>query len=253
VFSLFSRPDVEKKEIKYLQIPHENITYKIIVRRNPRAKRLTLKIARSSGDICLTLPLRASLSTGKTFVENHVGWIAARLEKRLEHVYFAPDMMFPLRGVMMQIKHRPKVVGGIAVEIESEEHTPCLWVGGDPVHLPRRVRDYLKKQAHHDLAQAVKYYETKSGLKSQGITLRDTSSRWGSCSSRGQLNFSWRLIMAPPYVLDYLAAHEVTHLKEMNHSTRYWSLLKSLCNHTDEAEAWLKKHGASLHRYQTPS
>ena len=81
------------------------------------------------------------------------------------------------------------------------------------------------------------------------IAIRDTKSRWGSCSSTGTLSFSWRLIMAPPLVLDYLAAHEVAHLKELNHSNRFWTLLHELCPATDEAERWLKRHGAELHRY----
>ena len=79
--------------------------------------------------------------------------------------------------------------------------------------------------------------------------MRDTKSRWGSCSASGCLNFSWRLILAPPFVLDYLAAHEVAHLKEMNHSRRYWATLRKLCPHTDEAERWLKRHGTELHKY----
>jgi predicted metal-dependent hydrolase len=89
----------------------------------------------------------------------------------------------------------------------------------------------------------------KEALPDAVITIRDQRSRWGSCSASGGLNFSWRLIMAPPHVLDYLAAHEVAHLVHMNHSDEFWALTRSLSGDTDKAEAWLKAHGASLHRY----
>jgi predicted metal-dependent hydrolase len=86
-------------------------------------------------------------------------------------------------------------------------------------------------------------------VPNRAVGLRDTTSRWGSCSSQGSLNFSWRLILAPAYVLDYLAAHEVAHLVHMNHSARFWKLTRKLCAETDRAEAWLKAHGKDLHRY----
>ena len=79
------------------------------------------------------------------------------------------------------------------------------------------------------------------------MTFKDTRSRWGSCTSDGRLAFSWRIVMAPPYVIDYLAAHEVAHLAEMNHGPRFWTACRRLCPRTDEAKAWLKRHGTMLH------
>ena len=79
--------------------------------------------------------------------------------------------------------------------------------------------------------------------------MRDQSSRWGSCNSDGVLSFSWRLILAPPFVLDYLAAHEVAHLVEMNHSVRFWRVVARICPEMDRAKAWITAHGNDLHRY----
>jgi predicted metal-dependent hydrolase len=95
----------------------------------------------------------------------------------------------------------------------------------------------------------VKRYCARLGVVAKRITVRDTTSRWGSCSARGALSFSWRLVLAPPMVLDYLAAHEVAHLRELNHSPRFWRLVKLACPQTDEAEEWLKRHGSDLHRF----
>jgi predicted metal-dependent hydrolase len=223
--------------------------YPIAIRRHPRSKRLSLRLSRATGEMVLTMPQRASLSSAHTFAQAYAGWIAARLQKQPQTIPLNAGSVFPLRGISTLIVNRPRVPGGVMLTM-GEDGGSQLHVSGDASHVPRRVKDYLKKQALHDITLAVKHYEAKSGLKSSRITLRDTVSRWGSCSSAKALNFSWRLIMAPPLVLDYLTAHEVTHLKEMNHSPRYWALLNLLCPHVDEAEAWLKKHGVGLHRFK---
>jgi predicted metal-dependent hydrolase len=112
-----------------------------------------------------------------------------------------------------------------------------------------RVRDFLTREARRDLAEAIERYAPRLSQRPTRMTLRDTRSRWGSCTARGELNFSWRLILAPPMVLDYLVAHEMAHLREMNHSPRFWALLGDLCPNVEAAEAWLKRNGSSLHRY----
>ena len=124
-----------------------------------------------------------------------------------------------------------------------------LSVSCDAAHVARRVRDFLAREAKRDLTEAIERYAAQLGQRPVRVTLRDTRSRWGSCTARGELNFSWRLILAPPTVLDYLVAHEMAHLREMNHSPRFWALVHALCPHTDAAEAWLKRHGTGLHRY----
>ena len=152
-----------------------------------------------------------------------------------------------MRGVPHRILHRSER-SGVTLVTEAE-NGPALSVACEAPHLPRRVRDFLEREVRKDLARSVSHYTEKLGQGPKRITVRDTRSRWGSCTARGELNFSWRLILAPPLVLDYLVAHEMAHLREMNHSSRFWSLVGSLCPHVEEAERWLKRNGASLHRY----
>jgi hypothetical protein len=124
-----------------------------------------------------------------------------------------------------------------------------LCVAGDLPHVERRVRDFLRREAKRDLEAAAHSYAERLGLRLKRITIRDQTSRWGSCSTTGALSFSWRLILAPRYVLDYLAAHEVAHLIEMNHSPRFWRLLDRICPDMLRAKTWLDLNGADLHRY----
>ena len=126
---------------------------------------------------------------------------------------------------------------------------PVLCVAGGAEHMDRRVHDYLKREARKDLHKASLAYAQDLGVRVKRLSIRDQSSRWGSCTSAGSLSFSWRLILAPPYVLDYLAAHEVAHLVEMNHSARFWRVVGRVCDHVDRAKAWLDTHGNDLHRY----
>jgi predicted metal-dependent hydrolase len=130
---------------------------------------------------------------------------------------------------------------------DSGERILC--VAGEPAHIERRVLDYLKREVRNDLQKAAQSYAQALGVKVKRLSIRDQSSRWGSCTSAGSLSFSWRLILAPPYVLDYLAAHEVAHLVEMNHSARFWRVVARACSHVERAKTWLDTHGNDLHRY----
>lgn len=242
--SLFRRqPDPER-----IEVAHEGVSYPVLVKRRTAAKRMTLRVSHATGEITLSLPLRVDFATGRSFALSHGGWIAARLAKRPAAVPFAPGRVIPFRGVPHRIVHWSSARGVTRATVDSEG-APIIAVAGEAAHVPRRVRDFLRKAALDDLETAVRRHSGAIGATARKITIRDTTSRWGSCSSLGHLNFSWRLILAPPQVLDYLAAHEVAHLKEMNHSHRFWSLARRLCPHTDRAEAWLKQHGTSLHGY----
>jgi predicted metal-dependent hydrolase len=197
--------------------------------------------------VLLTVPPRGSIREAKAFAEKHSSWIAGRLR----HVPLAAPFMdgetIPLRGVMHRISHRPRSRGTVWIESESDEQ--CLCVAGDAPHLHRRVTDYLKREARRDLDAASRRYAEKLGVTINCISVRDQVSRWGSCSSTGALSFSWRLILAPSSVLDYLAAHEVAHLVEMNHSRKFWRVLRGICPEMDRAKDWLDAHGTGLHRY----
>ena len=216
----------------------------VTVRRNARARRYTLRLDRRGDGAVVTIPRRGSLTEAKAFVARHAGWIAERLDAR-------PDMpevpvAVPIRGVMHQVLSTGSPRGRI--RIVALDEGPAIEVPGDAPHVRRRLTDHLKKEARADLAAAVAHHAAALGVRPQAIRLKDTTSRWGSASARGVLAFSWRLVMAPPFVLDYVAAHEVAHLKEMNHSDRFWVICETLCPATEAAKAWLNKNGAGLHR-----
>ncbi len=122
-----------------------------------------------------------------------------------------------------------------------------LRVGGAEEHLRRRIADYLKREARGELERLVAVYAGRIGRRARSLSLKDTRSRWGSCSAEGDLSFSWRIAMAPPKVIAYLAAHEVAHLQEMNHGPDFWTLCERLCSDTKDAKHWLKRNGTMLH------
>ena len=219
-------------------------------RRNGRAKRIILRMDRKSDGVILTVPPGVSFKKALDFAVKQSAWIKKHLQKRIDKVTFADGALVPLRGELHRIEHRPDKRGTVWVETPNDpDQMPMICVAGDAAHLPRRARDWLKKQAREDLSSACSRYSGAMGLTHKRISIRDTSSRWGSCSSSGNLSFSWRLILAPVDVLDYVAAHEMAHLKEMNHGPDFWALVEAHCTHTKSAKAWLKKNGPDLHRY----
>jgi len=127
-----------------------------------------------------------------------------------------------------------------------------LCVASRAPHIDRRIGDFLRREAKRDLEIASRHFATELGVEIKRVAVRDQASRWGSCSTTGMLSFSWRLILAPSMVLNYLAAHEVAHLVEMNHSARFWRLVQRVCPYHDRAKSWLDVHGTDLHRYGLP-
>ena len=163
----------------------------------------------------------------RDFAQQHGGWIAARLKRLPEAAPFLHGVEVPLRGIPHRIVHRRGVRGTVWTETDDRGQR-LICVAGEPPHLDRRIGDFLKREARRDLEAAASRYAAKLGIAVKRISIRDQSSRWGSCSNTGVLSFSWRLILAPGFVLDYLAAHEVAHLKELNHSPRFWRLVGKL-------------------------
>ncbi len=214
---------------------------------HPRARRISMRLARDADAVRITVPSGIPEKRGLAFALSRRDWILGQLERRPPAVPFTPGARIPLRGETHLIAHVPQRRG--TVWREDGDGTPRICVAGAPEHLPRRLTDWLKRQARNDLLQACTVYSRKMNLPFRRISVRDQKSRWGSCSMRGNLNFSWRLIFAPSFVLDYLAAHEVAHLAEMNHSARFWKLVRHHCPHVDAAEDWLRNHGRTLHRW----
>jgi len=236
-----------------LTLAHADEIIVVSLRRLPSARRFTLRVRFAARDAVLTMPMRASLRDARDFAQRHAAWIAARLNRLPAAIPFAHGAIVPLRGVDHAIAHRPDTRGTVwaeaAVAALRDAPTMTLCVAGAAEHVHRRVQDHFKREARRDIEAAVLRYTQALGVEPRGVGLRDPVSRWGSCSASGSLNFSWRLIMAPPFVLDYLAAHEVAHLSHLDHSPRFWALTRRLCPATDRAEAWLAAHGAHLHKY----
>ncbi len=220
----------------------------VAVRRNAAARRITLRVKNATGQVVLTLPKRASLHHGQDFAMRQVDWIADRLETMPMAVPFARGRIIPLRGVPHRLVWRG-LRGVTRVEPAVPGQVRVIGVYGPEEHFSRRVLDFLKREAKKDIEPAARGYAEALKVPLGRISIKDTISRWGSCSAKGDLAFSWRLVLAPPVVLDYLAAHEVAHRREMNHSDRFWRLVHKICAGTEEAEDWLKTNGPDLHRY----
>jgi predicted metal-dependent hydrolase len=221
------------------------------VRRNRQARRYTLRINAAKREVILTIPPRGSLKEARAFAQKHGGWIAARLGRLPEAAPFTDGTIVPLRGVPHRIEHRPGSRGTVWTETAANGE-PILCVAGAAPHIHRRIRDYLRREARRELEIASLKFATALGVVIKRVAVRDQSSRWGSCSSTGVLSFSCRLILAPTTVLQYLAAHEVAHLIEMNHSPRFWRVVARLCPEHERAKVWLDGHGTDLHRYGLP-
>ena len=236
----------------HITIRHGDDSFAVRVTRHARARRYSLRLSSKTDEVILTLPPRGSLRAATTFAESQGSWIATRVRRVSRRVPFADGAYIPLRGIEHRIIHR-QAPRGVVTPAVDQNGEPLLAVYGRPEHVARRVRDYLVAQARREFDVAVQQHSRALGVAARGFSVKDTVSRWGSCSAAGRLSFSWRLIMAPREVLSYLAAHEVCHLVHMDHSARFWRLCRSICPETDTAEAWLKAHGPDLHRYGTKS
>ena len=242
--ALFSR---RPQTIEPLEIVHDDAKYLVRVKRHRQARRYTLRLLTATREVILTMPPRGSVKEAKAFAEKNSAWIASRVRHLPETAPFRDGECVPLRGIMHRICHCPKTRGTVWADVVDGKNV--IYVTGDAPHLHRRLTDFLKREARRDLERASQRYAEALNVKIASISVCDQVSRWGSCSSVGALSFSWRLILAPDYVLDYLAAHEVAHLIEMNHSRKFWRILLSLYPDTDRAKEWLDAHGAGLHRY----
>ena len=199
------------------------------------------------GDPVLTLPKSGRWSEAEAFLGRHAGWLEARLKRSAPRTSFADGEFVPLRGVPHQIHATGRLRG--RVEISRIEGEPVLLVPGEAGHLARRLTEWLKTEAQRDLLQRSEVHAATLGVKVVSVTMRSQATRWGSCSSTGKLNYNWRLVLAPPFVLDYVAAHEVAHLVHMNHSPSFWRTVARALPGMEGGKAWLKAHGKVLMGY----
>ncbi|MGE0765797.1 MAG: M48 family metallopeptidase [Hyphomicrobiaceae bacterium] len=221
------------------------------VRRHPTARRLTLRVSHSARNVVLTIPRYTDVREADRFLTKSLDWIRERLECVPDAVPFEDGSVVPLRGIAHSVAFAGRRRGHAVVEIERGRLgiLPKLVVSGAEEHCARRLRDWLVGESRRDLDERVTFHARQLGLVAKRISVRDQKSRWGSCTSDGQLSFSWRLVLAPPLVLDYVAAHEVAHLAEMNHGPRFWTLVKRTMPELEEAKLWLRMNGMQLYRY----
>jgi predicted metal-dependent hydrolase len=247
VDSLFRfRPTLTRAlpEPEQLTIGHVGENLPVTFLRSLRARRVSLRVDLVQRRIVLVAPLRISRATAIAFAQRKAGWIAARLGRLPSKQPFADGTELPFAGVLHRIRHRPDARGTVWLQ-GAEIH-----VAGKAEHLPRRLRDWLTAEARRRITLLAFAKAQRVGRTIKRVSLRDTRSRWGSCGSAGGLSFSWRLILAPPDVLDYLVAHETAHLVHMNHGPHFWALARELCEGPMEAsQAWLKVHGERLLQY----
>ena len=217
-----------------------DITLKL--RKNPRAKRMTLRISRIDGSVTLTVPRGVTERQALAFAEEKQNWVRGHLAQQEDHKVLGPGQTLTVAGQLMHL-----------VEGQGAQ----LRVDGDGIVLPkpvekgrRHLQAWLKEQARDELTLASDHYSALLGKRYSKLTLRDTRSRWGSCSSAGALMYSWRLILAPRAVMTYVAAHEVAHLAEMNHSPAFWDVVQRLYGPHREVRAWLRREGPNLHRFR---
>jgi predicted metal-dependent hydrolase len=216
----------------------------VSIRINPRARRLLLRIDTASRQVELVLPKGVPFEHGLKFLAAQRGWIAARLLALPMPVPFAEGAIVPVFGVPHRIS-RTQDPAAPPVAILGGE----IRVRGDPSHLARRVRDHLVGLARQELTRRARLCAARIGRPLARVGVRDTKSRWGSCSAQGALSFSWRLVLMPEAVMDYVVAHEVAHLAEMNHGPRFWRLVRSLTPDPAMPRAWLKQHRGRLFSY----
>ena len=211
-------------------------------RRNSRARRVSLRIDPAGGVVVVTLPTRASRKAGIALLMGHANWVADRLAALPQAIAFVDGASVPIGGLPHRICHTPQA-RGVAFLLDRQLH-----VAGAPEFLARRVRDFLRREAQRRLGALVAAKTGLIGVTPKRVTMKDTTSRWGSCTPDKSLAFSWRLVMAPDFVQDYVVAHEVAHLRQMNHGPKFWALVHELTPHTRPAIPWLRAEGARLLR-----
>jgi len=210
----------------------------ITLRRSARVRRFSLRVSSLDGRVTLSMPARARLSEALLFAQSHEDWLKKALARQVPVQRLGFGAVIPFEGRALTL-----APGTTRIRLEGD----VLHIPGEAAQLGPRLASWLKAQARDRLAAASDHYAGLLGRKPKRITLRDTRSRWGSCAHDGALMYSWRLVMAPPQILAYVAAHECAHLVEMNHSAAFWDVVEQLYPGWQACRDWLRTHGQSLH------
>ncbi len=222
---------------------HPALPEPLQVRRSARARRMSLKVDPAQRVATLVLPPRASAAAALAFVDDHVAWLQDRLAALPASISFLPGQVVPLLDQPHRLVAMPAARRGVWAEAGQ------IQVSGPAEFFGRRVGDFLKREARRHILARAGRMARQLGRDIAAVRLNDAKTRWGSCSSKGKLAFSWRLVLAPESVLTYVVAHEVAHLRELNHSPAFWTCVAQLTDQHREARRWLRVHGAELYRY----
>ncbi|MBX9634458.1 MAG: M48 family metallopeptidase [Magnetospirillum sp.] len=216
----------------------------VTVKHSALAQRMSLRIDPVRGPV-MVLPPKAKLADAERFLTGHRIWLAERLARLPGKVALEDGTPIPILGIPHPIRHAPEARRGVWIE------DGALVVSGRAEHVGRRVTDFLKSEAKRLIVPQAHDLAARLNRKPARISVKDTRSRWGSCSSAGDLAFSWRLVLAPEWVLTYVVAHEVAHLVEMNHSPAFWAVVETLVGDSHAPRKWLKSFGPGLHRFDS--
>ncbi len=221
----------------------EGETLPILIRRHARARHMVIRYQPLQQALSLTLPRYVAIREGLRFVESRRSWIINQLGRSGGEAKFADGGVIPVLGKEYVIRHE---AGRGLARIEEG----VLVVPGDAAFLSRRVQDFLKRMAKEEIVPLAEAKAQILQRKISKIAFRDTVSLWGSCNEANQLSFSWRLVLAPREVMEYVVCHEVAHLVELNHSRDFWNIVGELCPGWQQHKRWLKKNGQGLFAYR---
>lgn len=240
-------PAQAQERLAVLELGEQRV--EVHCRRSTRARRMILRIDAARDRVELVLPPRVQQSTGLRFLEAKQDWLAERLARLPARIPFEDGAIIPFLGHAHRLRHRPDARRGVWVADAPLQRLPEIHVSGQADHFSRRLQDFLRAEARSDFSRRVNDKAAALEVARPRLTIRDTRSRWGSCSHRSGIALSWRLILMPENIRDYVVAHEVAHLVEMNHSPRFWSLVARLHPDFKTARQWLRHHGRETYRY----
>jgi predicted metal-dependent hydrolase len=225
----------------FLQVGEEMLP--LVIRRHQRARRICLRYNPTSHAISLTLPRHTRVGDGLVFLMQKSEWLVETLRDMPTKKHIKPGVVIPLLGKRVRIKHDADLKRSYQIRDD------VLYVSGTREAFPENVTSALREIASRTLTTLTLRYAERIGKRIARVSVRDTRSRWGSCSSTARLSFSYRLVFAPKEVMEYVVAHEVAHLRHMNHSQAFWNCVESICPDYEAAKDWLKLHGKDLYRF----
>lgn len=220
----------------------ERIAYVI----NPRAKNISLKMDTAKRQMIVTASSKRALPAARRFVSEKADWIIVHLERLPAAQPYVHEGYILYRGEMTQIIN-PGGRGAPKFREGDDLNPPRLIIPAPDGALEGRAKRFLIRQAREAVEACTHYHASQLDVGVSKVSVRDTRSRWGSCAPGGIISYSWRLVCAPPYVLDYVCAHEVSHIIEANHSRAFWDVVDGLVDSVKPAKKWLRDNAAELH------